>query len=428
MTKSTKEATTPKVIKLSCSHCGETKEVKPTPNGEPRLPRGWKRLDGVFCSKCWSLKYAIRAVTIPVTGPLDSSDWPAFRESLKTVWRHATRLSNWAQTTLYARDVRRGEDDAKLPPMPTCYLYGEARDGFHGWNDGTLDKASAGDILQSCEQRYRSQRYEVLWTAERSLASYRYPQPYPFRPDNIRLGLDDDGRMQASIRIAGVRWMVRLAGGSQYRRQLAGLRQLLENSELMAQGAVYQVASNKGDHRNGVSGRNNGNGGGYQSRVMLKVVGWFPVSERDAKGTLFVRTDADSLIVALDAKDVRLWFYNGDHAKRICLKHQDHMRRLKRLSDDRKAERRKPNREGLPYQEMVSNVSKKDRDRLTTMCLEVSASLVNFAKRRKMKTVQYDDSERGFSEYFPWAKLKLMVKQKCRASGIEFVEKQSADE
>ncbi len=373
----------------------------------------------LWCNSCWRKKYVIRAVTIPVSGPIDPEEWPEFREALRTAWAHATNISNWAQTTLYASDVRRKSEDKKLAPMPKIYLYGLAKSEYHAWDDGTIDKASAGDILTQVEQKYRSQRYEILWLASRTLSNYRYPQPFPFRPEGIKID-KIDSRICVEIRVAGRRWKVRLAGSEKNRRQLAGIQHLMDNPELMAQGAIYQVTAHGSDNRNGDRGKDNGTGIKWKTRIMLKFVGWFPVKHKERDGDLFVNTDVDSLLVAMNTRKDKLWFYNGDHARRLCLKHQDHMRRLQRRADDKKHERRKPRKKNARYRQNVSDISRKDRNRMTSICHEVSASVVGFAARSSLSRIVYNDSERSFSAYFPWAKLREMIKQKAALHGITF--------
>lgn len=74
------------------------------------LPRGWKRhAEQVWCDTCWRRTYVLRAVTIPISAPVDG-DWPALREKLKLAWQESTTLANWAVARLAAlyQRVRRG--------------------------------------------------------------------------------------------------------------------------------------------------------------------------------------------------------------------------------------------------------------------------------------------------------------------------------
>ena len=118
---------------MQCTYCPAT-GTHPT-----RLPRGWKRSHGnPVCAKCWGERYILRAVVIPVVGPVDGT-WEELRTDLRDAWADATALSNWLMTEYYVRDVRRS-GQVKLPPQPKTYLYPEATvmfpsipaDGYNG--------------------------------------------------------------------------------------------------------------------------------------------------------------------------------------------------------------------------------------------------------------------------------------------------------
>ena len=74
-------------------------------------PTGWKKLgDATYCPQCWRKKYILRAITMPVSSPLDCS-WDELRKALRSMWAQTTAASNWMMTELYARDVRRGSEE-----------------------------------------------------------------------------------------------------------------------------------------------------------------------------------------------------------------------------------------------------------------------------------------------------------------------------
>jgi hypothetical protein len=74
---------------MQCTYCSAT-GTHPT-----RLPRGWKRShdNQPICAKCWGERYVLRAVTIPVVGPVDGT-WKELRDDLRDAWADATALSN----------------------------------------------------------------------------------------------------------------------------------------------------------------------------------------------------------------------------------------------------------------------------------------------------------------------------------------------
>jgi hypothetical protein len=158
-----------------------------------RLPRSWKRKgDDIYCDLCWSQRYLLRAITVPVVSPLDST-WPELRTVLREMWAAATQASNWILTELYARDVRR-RDEKKMPPMPNIYLYPEVRERFP-----QLPSQTVAALENTIKATYRAKRYEVLWTVKSSLPVYRYPTPFPV-PPVIRIG--DLVRSKACTRAA----------------------------------------------------------------------------------------------------------------------------------------------------------------------------------------------------------------------------------
>lgn len=395
-----------------CHICGTSREVKPTAKGNARPPRGWKSIEGTLtCSDCWGKTYRIAAITIPVA----HAEWDVFRPALKQAQEAVTALSNWAVRKLLGNDVTRASGETKLPPMPAIYLYGEAPE-CHAWC--SVSKGTGGAVLQAVEQRYRAVRYDMIWRASAAPPVYRYPQPIPLRPDGYKLGIIDE-RVCAEVLLSGQRHRLTLAGGHQYRRQRKAIEWLIEHSELMAQASLYEVEAHTGDHRPTNTKRDNGGGVRRSKRLLLKVVGWLPIkADSIPDNTLSIHTDAESLLVAVDNDGERVWTYNADHAKRIAMRHSSHLGRLSRLSDDRKAERRKPARESRSYRNMLQERSSKDHSRLTSLCHEVSASVVQFAARRKCAEITYDDAERKFCASFPWAKLGLMIEQKSKARGI----------
>ena len=101
-------------------------------NGRRRIPAGWKYLEGRWwCAACTRERFVLRAVALPVSGPVDGS-WAELRDALHTAFAETTRCANWLVTELYARDAKREPADARLRAMPRVYLYPEARQLFPG--------------------------------------------------------------------------------------------------------------------------------------------------------------------------------------------------------------------------------------------------------------------------------------------------------
>jgi len=335
-------------------------------------------------------------------------EWPELREALKVCWRGATRLSNWAVRQLALAGRERMPDDVKITKPPKVYLYPGARAIAP-----ELDSGSLVAIIHAVEQRYRKRRYETHWLCSASLPNYRYPAPYPVRSQDWSAEYGKDNIPLVSVRLAGTRLKLRLRGGHEFRRQLTAFWQLIEGQAVASELSLYEQRANGSDHRNGTAGKDSGGAKAF-SRLMCKLVLWLPRGPKaDAEGTLHVRTDKDALLIALDAKDERVWVLNADQVRRWSA---EHVRRLSRWSDDQKAEQRPV----AAFQSRREAATVKYRRRMDSTCHESAAQLVNFAKRRRFAMIRYDDGEHGFCERFPWEQLRRLIAEKADAAGIEF--------
>lgn len=405
---------------ISCDTCRSHREAKASKNGV-RLPMGWKRHQGkTWCDKCWRSAYRLRAVTFPVVGPLDA-EWSDLRAALSLAWGDSTRLANWIMRELYARDVRREPGVEKMPKRPRTYLYPET-----GAVAPHVAAQSRSAMEQAITGKYSAARYKVIWTGEAQLPTFRYPYPYPVSNQgwSAEWLTDDEGgnrRPVVSANFAGRRWRLQLRGGHEFRRQLGAFAQIVSGEACKGELAMYRVKANGGDHRNGGQERDTG-GQHAQTRVMVKLVAWIPKHQaRDASGTLFVRTDGDSLLVALDVDNERLWVHHADHVRRWVAEHE---RKLGRWSDDQKAEQRPT----ASYQSKRERSVEKYRNRMDSAVKEAASQLVSFAKRRRLATIQYRDDDQTFVSRFPYFAMRNRIAAKCEDEGIEFVYASGAEE
>jgi hypothetical protein len=380
---------------ITCDGCGKTRRTTLTAHHQPRTPQGWhKRQEALYCEQCWDERYLLRAVSMPIAEPVGCS-WEELRKDVKALWAQTTRASNWIMTQLFIRDVQRGKDDAKMPPMARVYLYPELRQRFPG-----LAPQTVASLEQACQKKYRSVRYGVVWTAAEALPTFRYPTPVPIHNQSwsarivedkpiVRLRLAPSGAESATRE-------VRLKSGPEFRRQYAQFRLIARGEAIPGEAAVYQRGK----------------------RLMLKMVAWLPREEpqalRVATGVLRVSTGKDSLLVAVNAKDERLWKYHADHLRRWS---SEHRRVLQRWSDDQKYEQRP-----VPaFAARRAAAAAKYRDRMHSATHEIAAELAAYAARRRFAQVRYDDTERGFCEGFPWYRLRALIEEKLSAQGIGFV-------
>lgn len=381
-------------IPITCCVTGKTIEVKPTRSGKPRPPSGWKRIgDDYYSAEAWRDRYCIRAIVVPIAsavseGQATQDDWRQLRDALHEAWTRSTEATNWALRRLLTNDVQRDPGEAKCPKMPAIYLYGE-RD-WSGWSQ------SAAAVLRATEAKYRSCRYEVVWTGSRQLPSMRFPQPYPVHNAAWRLTEGPDGGVSFGCLLPTGRIAVRLKGGHRYRRQLAGLRHLIEHPELRGEASIYKRGND----------------------IVVKLVGWFPRDkQRDATGTMYVLTDKESFLVGLNARDERLWIIHGDRAREWSRRYYAG---LQRWRDDQKYEMRHPKRQQRKTAEDQQKRTRKFRNRINTFVDESAAQIVNHAKRRRLAKIVYNDSETGYYRDFPWYRLRDAIQTRCHQAGIEF--------
>lgn len=365
-----------------CSDCGLMRS-KPA----KRMPMGWKRqAEDLYCPDCWRKRYILRAVTMAVAAPDEGATWENLRAALHSVWRLTTQASNWILTELYARDVRRG-DEEKMPPMTASYLYPEIRARFP-----LMPSQACAALEKAVTAKYRAKRYEVIWTCGAALPTHRYPTPYPV-PNQAWSVVMEEEQPVVSFPVSGDRIRLRLRGGARYRRQLAAVRQIVAGKAEKGQMDIYSQGKD----------------------ILVKMVAWLPreTSVHADDSVLLVRTSAESLIAALNVKDAVLWTYNGDQIRRWSAEHR---KKVHRWSEDSKAEHRPV----PPFAERRKQAAAKFHDRMAAACHQIAAMTVNYAVRRKFAAVRYDDRIHDFCPDFTWFALADKIAEKCDAAGIGF--------
>jgi hypothetical protein len=376
---------TASALVVVCAECGASREVRPTKTGLARTPAGWKHhLEAHYCRTCWERAYILRTISIPVASPVETS-WEELREALKPAWRLSTAASNWMMTELYARDVRR-HGEAKMPPMPRVYLYPEARERFP-----ELPSQAVASLENACQRLYRAKRYDVVWTCSAALPNFRYPSPYPITSQSWQAALEGEAPV-VSVRIGDRRFRLRLKSGDSFRRQYQAFR-------LMAGGGAVRGEAS-------ITGKG--------TAVMMSMAAWLPREQaggQERSGTLFVVTRRDSMLVAINAKDERLWTYNADHLRRW---QAEHSRQLRRWAEDHKYEQGKT----PAFAARRAAAVVKYRDRMDSACHQIAAQLAGYASRRRFEMVNYDDRERGYCRQFPWSRLRLRLAEKLDEAGI----------
>lgn len=406
--------TTATINKLpcACTRCGKSRDVKPTTRALARVPTGWKRRpEGVICDGCWTKAYVLRAITVNVASPAEGVDWKDVWEICGKAWTMTRVAANWATRQLALRDnIVPG---AKLKPMPPIYLYGIAKE------QGVLQELPGQirqSLLRSAEARYRAMRKEI-WLGKVSLPSFGR-LPWPVGDDGWSLEFEDEQRPVVSVLLPGGRVKLRLQGGPMHRRTTEVLRRIESGEVIATELSLIDSESHGQTHRH--TDQQTAAGGGKQVHhtIKVKIVAWFPREARETSGTLHVRTDKEAFLVALDPQGERLWTLHADLLRRWI---GEHATWLRNISDDNKAEQRKPRKRRRRLQHHRDVKTRKHHNRVDTFCWQAAAMVAKWAMRRKVATVEFKRDETCFQS-FPWFKFIEKLKHELNVIGVEFVE------
>ena len=414
---------------LVCAGCGVTRERLVTGRGEARVPAGWKRLLGrLWCPACKRQRFVRRAVTLPVSGPADAT-WAELRDALHTAFGETTRCANWLVTQFYARDRQREPHDARLPAMRRVYLYPEARRLFPSLASQTL-----ASLEQQVLARYRAGRLALVWRHAVSLTTYRYPTPLPLPARMWTLDCREQ-RWHLSVRIGDRRWSLRLRQGAGMRRQIAMLRQIADGEIEAGEATLYEIHAHRGDHRTESAS---------DRRLMVKIAVWLAHPARDdedegevtvsrsssttaASDRLVVRTAADAFLVAQFANPANAadgttvgndtsWTLHGDQVRRWIMQAA---RRRERLQQDLlrlQPAARGRFTDGLADGERLR--AARLHRRLHDWTHQSTAQLIAWARQQHVRTIVWDDTERGYLPAFPWRQFVTTLSDKAALAGI----------
>jgi hypothetical protein len=397
---------------IQCTFCEEKRDTNATVKGLPRLPSGWKRHnEHTYCMKCWHERYILRTITFPVVGPIDR-DWSQLREALARAWKQSTELANWALSEFAKADVVRSMDMKKLPPMHQVYLYPVARTRIP-------EMASQGvaAVLRSVEQRYRKQRFAIVWLSEATLSPYRYPFPYAVQNQGWRAYYGENGEVLIDVPLIEGRYILKLKRGNHFRWQLAAFDMIVKGKAVKGELQIYRQRANSGDHRSGIEDRQAGGGARIHYRVMARLTAWLPrvQNSQTRQGTLLVHTDQDAFCVAeIEGQDTP-WRLNGDHIKRWMSEHKKH---IQRLWEDNKLKNYPVVKARPRCAERRAAFIEKHQRRINTWCHEVVAALANLADRQRVIEVCYNDCDHRFAPDFPWSRISTLLARKLEEHGI----------
>ncbi len=385
---------------ITCVVCQLERTTEGTRQGVARAPRGWKMLRSQpHCPACKRAAFSLRALILPVAKP-EGASWAELRAHLRSLWVETTRCANWMVSELYARDVRRGASDEKLPPMPYVYLYPEARTLFP-----SLSAQALAALAQDIQRRYRARRSELLWFRSASLPTYTYPVGLTIPTQAWSLE-QRDGRWAVSVRLGDARWVLVLRGGAGMHRQSRRLVQLAAGEAERGSLTIYEQVAAGPSHRDAATA------GG--SRVMVKIAAWLPKARAAAgAGVMHARTAPDAVLTSGSR-----WRIDPAPIRGVLA--AEERRRTSILTNLQIARAHSAQRRG-GIERALRELSRRSQRRLAEACRTYASHLAEHALARRAGAVHYDDSVRPALPHFPWEQLRRRIAEKLEERRVEFV-------
>ena len=199
------------------------------------------------------------------------------------------------------------------------------------------------------------------------------------------------------LRIAGQRFTIRLQGGRRFRRQIGCLEQALAGN-----GRVGELK--------------------IQERGKEVMVGFSLLLPREPserrETVLRVFTCKESLWKVFVGDREESWDLHEDSIRQAIAAHR---KRLRRMMEDLKMERRRPRRHSVAFDQRRQEMSEHYRNRLHDHAHKASALLEGLAVRTNACRIEYNDTELIFGGDYPAFKLRNLVAEKVGRRGIEFV-------
>lgn len=352
--------------------------------------------------------------------------WWHFRDQLQKVWKLAARASNWMVQELLRNEPAHGEKLIKPEKMNLYGRFTKTHPDRESW-DGMAKSFSS--LCRLVESKYHSERFEMLATHSRSAPSFRAPQPFPIHnqdwfPANRKEKKEGDGDYLVCFPLGVYRWVVRLRRDPTSVKFNGLWQQIAEGLLTRCEAQIYGQRVQGNDNRNGMTMRLPGGGENRNFRVLFKAVCRVEPKPAERVETLLVRTDPGAFWVA-ELSNRSPWILNADHVRRWVVEHKVF---LQRFSEDTKYEKRWPQQKRNQLNEHRERRCTKQENRIKTFLEQSARSLAEYAKRNRVATVIYDDSDQSYVESFPWFKLKQKLSDNLKEYGIELIAKESANE
>lgn len=396
---------------LSCGcQCGKTIKARPSKDGGPKTPKGWRKLVGVFtCPECVRSAYYTRGFRVEIRGLAEGEerDVKEFRAALAAASKASARFGNWYVQRLFAADLaasptldktKDGKD--KLPPMPEMYVYPEAVKAFPELSGGCI----AG-LTQMVRGWYAKRRWEALVALNRSVENYRFGYlPVEVRKQDWSLKSLADGKFCIKCAVApGKSWLVGAWADS---INLTRLRQI-------AKGDAIPLAMKI------VRGSKTLANGERVKSWFFRISAMFPRTPKrnthkeitltlghDPGCLLFGSLEGSDDVFEFPGVSVREIIVNGDKADK---KRQQQASMCRQFTSRRGAERWGRHR---------SKLCEKRNRQIGKQIELAAASLARWCVSHRVTSVDYDTRSMGFVCHFPWHALKQKIHDVLEREGI----------
>jgi hypothetical protein len=325
---------------------------------------------------------AIRTVCIPVAEVIEGGTKSEFYADLRKTLNTAVRVANICVSECLRTDNLAEAKCGKIYTYPAV--------------SSLLPGASfaASNLARSVEKNYRQDRFLMI-NGKRSARTFR-SQPWPLlnNKSTKTLVLEDSGDyVLARIKLLANWWVIRLAGGSNYRDQISRLRKAI-------------VANSYKDSKIWTD---------RKGKAILGIACDVPTKETQIlSGTMTVSSSRDRLLTASFERSPVPFAINADVVKTW---QAEANRRQGRLRQDRKSgvNRKKIRKE-------MNAISDKMQRRMKTLCHQVAISVVKKAVRMSVATIRLDLTIKSYVRNFPWFDLKTKIEYKAKDYGIEVVD------
>lgn len=324
----------------------------------------------------------IKTICIPVAECLShtkSELYQALRKSLDA----SRSVANLSATECLRQDKISDDKCGKLYTYPAC------KDMYSGVS------FMISSVCRAVEKSYKQDRWQVKRGIKASRSYRSMPWPMLNNASCSTFKVIDEGEfLVAEIKLIDSIYRVRLAGGSNYRDQLRGLR-----SAIAADGVCDSKLWIDRSHK-----------------AILGISVDLPsTTQKDRSGVVQVVSGIDYLVALTIPRMQQPFVLNGDD---IQLWKAESIRRNQRW---RQARKQGVNKKRL--REESRAFAEKMQRRLKTKTHELAAQIIAKANRCNAQQIEIDFTVKSFLPSFPWYDLVSKIKYKAAISGIDIIEK-----